>query len=222
MTVDIEKLEELAKACGDLNWRAIQENWTEWAIRDDHAYIAIMRTKSAKQAGPCSDREAKAKFLCAVTPAAVLELIADNKSGSSRLHEVAVACANAEQEREELRAEIAGLKTGYEAYERVNAELSAECEALRKIISESATACGAAISVDCSLEFMAMLPAEIGSVVGRLRKGAERREWEGFNNGLIRAGNLRPSIVHGDDGARVLNDIRRQIDSAMVKEQSYE
>lgn len=35
-------------------------------------------------------------------------------------------------ERDQLRAEIAGLKTGYEAYERVNAELKAENEALRK------------------------------------------------------------------------------------------
>ncbi|MCF5723902.1 hypothetical protein [Pseudomonas syringae] len=35
-------------------------------------------------------------------------------------------------ERDELRAEVAGLKTGYEAYERVNAELKAENEALRK------------------------------------------------------------------------------------------
>lgn len=33
---------------------------------------------------------------------------------------------------DQLRAEVAGLKTGYEAYERVNAELKAECEALRK------------------------------------------------------------------------------------------
>ena len=33
---------------------------------------------------------------------------------------------------EQLRAEVAGLKTGYEAYERVNAELKAECEALHK------------------------------------------------------------------------------------------
>ncbi|KRP44082.1 hypothetical protein [Pseudomonas poae] len=31
-----------------------------------------------------------------------------------------------------LRAEVAGLRTGYEAYERVNAELKAENEALRK------------------------------------------------------------------------------------------
>ncbi|WP_338513422.1 hypothetical protein VRC24_17050 [Pseudomonas poae] len=33
---------------------------------------------------------------------------------------------------EKLRSEVAGLKTGYEAYERVNAELKAENEALRK------------------------------------------------------------------------------------------
>lgn len=39
---------------------------------------------------------------------------------------------NAAQERDDLRAEVAVLKTGYEAYERVNAELKAEVEALRK------------------------------------------------------------------------------------------
>lgn len=35
-------------------------------------------------------------------------------------------------ERDQLRAEVAGLKTGYETYERVNAELKAEVEGLRK------------------------------------------------------------------------------------------
>lgn len=68
-----------------------------------------------------------------------------------------------------LRAEVAGLRTGYEAYERVNAELKAECEALRQIISDSATSCGAAVSVECSLDFMAHLPAEIFSVISKLR-----------------------------------------------------
>ena len=34
-------------------------------------------------------------------------------------------------ERDELKLEVAGLKTGYEAYEQVNAELKAENEALR-------------------------------------------------------------------------------------------
>ncbi|EGH43282.1 hypothetical protein [Pseudomonas syringae] len=42
-------------------------------------------------------------------------------------------CQDSEVSR--LRVELAGLKTGYEAYERVNAELRAECEALREIMS---------------------------------------------------------------------------------------
>jgi len=37
-------------------------------------------------------------------------------------------------ERDQLRAEIAGLRTGYEAYEQVNAELKAEVEALRNAL----------------------------------------------------------------------------------------
>ena len=36
------------------------------------------------------------------------------------------------QEVEALKAEVAGLRTGYEAYEQVKAELKAENEALRK------------------------------------------------------------------------------------------
>ena len=41
-----------------------------------------------------------------------------------------------EIERDQLRAEVAGLRTGYEAYERVNAELKAEVEGLRKAAGE--------------------------------------------------------------------------------------
>ncbi|WP_223271451.1 hypothetical protein [Pseudomonas fluorescens] len=41
------------------------------------------------------------------------------------------------QENIRLKAEIAGLKTGYEAYERVNAELKAENEALRDDLEQS-------------------------------------------------------------------------------------
>ena len=67
----------------------------------------------------------------------VARLRAENESANSRLHEVAVACATAEQERDQLRAEIAGLRTGYEAYERVNAELKGENEALRKALTSS-------------------------------------------------------------------------------------
>ncbi|WP_225923589.1 hypothetical protein [Pseudomonas marvdashtae] len=132
---DNTELKRLAEACGDLNWRAIQENWCEWAIRDDHAYIATMRTKSAKHAGPCPEREAKAKFLCAVTPAVVRALIDENERQAAQFKEWqarhhANYCSVAE-ERDHLKAEVAGLKTGYQAYELVNAELKAENEALR-------------------------------------------------------------------------------------------
>ena len=41
-------------------------------------------------------------------------------------------------ERDQLKAENAGLKTGYEAYERVNAELKAEMEVLRKTLESCA------------------------------------------------------------------------------------
>ncbi|CRM73226.1 hypothetical protein [Pseudomonas sp. 25 R 14] len=74
-----------------------------------------------------------------------------------------------EIERDQLLSEVAGLKTGYEAYERVNAELKAENERLRQIVSDSATSCGAAVSVECSLDFMAHLPVEIFSVISKLR-----------------------------------------------------
>ncbi|ROM84137.1 hypothetical protein BK655_12365 [Pseudomonas brassicacearum] len=124
-----DELKQLAEACGDFNWRAIQENWCEWAIRDDHAYIATMRTKSAKHAGPCPDRETKAKFLCAATPAAIKTLIAENERLSGECEGCPMQVA------EELRAEIAGLKTGYQAYELVNAELKAEVEKLRGVMA---------------------------------------------------------------------------------------
>lgn len=40
-------------------------------------------------------------------------------------------------ERDQLRAEVAGLRTGYEAYERVNAELKAEVERLDKLLIDA-------------------------------------------------------------------------------------
>lgn len=41
-----------------------------------------------------------------------------------------------EIERDQLRAQLAGLRTGYEAYERVNAELKAEVEFFRGLLRE--------------------------------------------------------------------------------------
>lgn len=86
-----------------------------------------------------------AKFMCAARDG-VLALIAENDSQRKDLQnlrsdnaQLIYALKQQEQsylvlrdERDQLRAEVAGLKTGYEAYGRVNAELKAENEALRK------------------------------------------------------------------------------------------
>ena len=133
--VDHSELKRLAEACGNLNWRFQQENWTEYAIRDDHGYIATMRVGSPKQAGPDPDREAKAKFLGAMTPAAVLGLIADlDEARNGMKHSCAIRLKkqieHLETERDQLKAEIAGLKTGFEAYEQVNTGLRVENETL--------------------------------------------------------------------------------------------
>jgi len=58
-----------------------------------------------------------------------IKLIADNEAlrGLYRMHQQTET-----REMRDLKAEIAGLRTGYEAYERGNAELKAEVEKLRK------------------------------------------------------------------------------------------
>ena len=67
-----------------------------------------------------------------ITRAAIgmpFEMAMENELSRRQFHSIAQALLT---ERDRLRAEVAGLRTGYEAYERVNAELKAEVEALRK------------------------------------------------------------------------------------------
>lgn len=72
-------------------------------------------------------------------PSVLLALIAENEQLAKtadcwdRLNVQNKALSDSfRAERDRLRAEVAGLRTGYEAYERVNAELKAEVEKLRK------------------------------------------------------------------------------------------
>ena len=67
-------------------------------------------------------------------------LVSEIRDRAERLRALAsqgaFVTADLMSERDQLRAEVAGLKTGYEAYERVNAELKAENELARMRIKE--------------------------------------------------------------------------------------
>lgn len=92
-------------------------------------------------------------------------------------------------------------------------QLKAENGALRKIISDAATACGASVSVECTPEFMANLPAEISVAVGGLRKDAERYRW-------LREPEIDVAIMFGGHAWEDLSSeyIDLAIDAAMAKE----
>lgn len=79
-------------------------------------------------------------FEAAACPETILALIAENERLEAINNQMillecnggtAQAAINLLAERDQLRAEVSGLRTGYEAYEQVNAELKAENEALR-------------------------------------------------------------------------------------------
>ena len=82
--------------------------------------------------------EAWDEFEAVATPSAVLAQIAENERLRVDLKSVVrLNNENADlfkEKNDQLRAEIAGLKTGYEAYERVNAELMGEVEGLRNAL----------------------------------------------------------------------------------------
>jgi len=154
---DRTELKRLAEACGNLNWRFLQENWTEYAIRDDHGYIATMRVKSAKQPGPDSDREVKAKFLGAMTPTVVLELIAENDRFKSDLREM----TKFKEHMVELR-ETHGFDSWSAALVEVD-RLKAENEALRNALAE----CINSLKGEMLQKFGGQLPEDMHPVMRR-------------------------------------------------------
>lgn len=130
MSVDIEKLEALAKAAPTGPWYGPDELAHKGTVFDCDLG-SLLSYESIE-----SERDACVAYVAAANPVALLELIAYSKKQAQQFKEwQASHHANyvaAAEERDDLRAEVAGLKTGYEAYERVNAELRAECERLKR------------------------------------------------------------------------------------------
>jgi hypothetical protein len=96
MSIDIQKLKALAENAIEQHdrWVAAGEPWPMWNVR-------LLEMQAA------------------ANPGAVLELIAEIESANARLHEVATACATAEQERDKLKAENESLIAGMNEILRV-------------------------------------------------------------------------------------------------------
>ena len=69
-----------------------------------------------------------------------------------------------------------GSFDGHMHYMRLAAERGKEIERLRSIISDCAKSCGATVSVECSLDFMAHLPVEIAAVISILREERDSQQ----------------------------------------------
>lgn len=80
-----------------------------------------------------------------------IELIAENEQLTHVSGCHLLRAQTLEVERDQLRAEVAGLKTGFEAYEQTVKELRAEVEALRKLVPSKEViwcACGDGYAVN--------------------------------------------------------------------------
>ena len=139
-----EKLKELAEAASEGAW-----------VQD--AFEVVSDGIEDRRVARCSWLT-DAQFIAAANPAAVLALIAENERLQQREQDLSAsvkywfnACGGKQfeagvkhadeaaskyidehwrRQRDQLRAENAGLRTGYEAYEQVNAELKAEVAGL--------------------------------------------------------------------------------------------
>ncbi|MDG6423744.1 hypothetical protein QCD74_09370 [Pseudomonas syringae pv. actinidiae] len=133
MTVDIEKLEALAKAAPAGPWYGPDELSHKGMVFDCDLG-SLLSYESIE-----SERDVCIAYVAAANPAALLELIKDLKrnqrmllSAVCQLGEISAAlgadmdsdCDELIGMIEDIRAENASLKTGYEAYERVNTELT--------------------------------------------------------------------------------------------------
>ncbi|UZS74332.1 hypothetical protein OQB66_08495 [Pseudomonas syringae] len=132
MTVDIEKMEALAKAA-----KSGGAEWSDLHVDTERMYTAEGMLVELYEFA---------------TPAVLLEMLA-----SKALAEEARDLYLADKKRllDELndsRAEVAGLKTGYEAYERVNAELRAENKRLKTKLETVRCLFGSAVPSDEQLD----------------------------------------------------------------------
>ena len=157
MNVDIEKIEALAKGCRDEVIRS--HGWTGMIadaglLRRDSEFLKECSPEAVLDLIASGKRMASRLMYCPACqgegevysgrnsyegynqpPEPIMNKCGEC-DGDGALGDTA-ECISILDELEMLRAELAGLKTGYEAYDRVNAELRAECVKLRDDLEQS-------------------------------------------------------------------------------------
>ena len=132
--VDHSELKKLAEAAPEGPWFG-----PEYAPGTSYVFDVDLGTLLEYQSID-TEKDACLRYVAAANPAAVLALIAELETAQyiGRLAYNFDGYKAVLDERDHLKAENAGLHTGYEAYERVNAELKAEMEVLRKALESCA------------------------------------------------------------------------------------
>ncbi|OEC54804.1 hypothetical protein [Pseudomonas sp. AP42] len=135
---DYTELKRLAEAATPGPWSYDGSYVCPARVEEGTTYVETWRSVA-----DCAQPE-NTKFIAAANPFSVLAMIVENERLESERAELWRGKRDVEATRDtksaviaELKAEIAGLKTGYEAYERVNAQLKAENEALRDDLEQS-------------------------------------------------------------------------------------
>ena len=161
---DNTELKRLAEACQNHQPLRYMRSHGALYIRNDNGIVFDVHQNRSFPEFIAQNRD-YADLVLAANPTAVLALIAENERLQQREQDLSAsvkywfnACGGKQfeagvkhadeaaskyidehwrRQRDQLRAENAGLRTGYEAYERVNAELKAEVEGLRKALTSS-------------------------------------------------------------------------------------
>uniref|UniRef100_A0AAU6W4K0 Initiation-control protein YabA n=1 Tax=Pseudomonas phage Aurca01 TaxID=3138527 RepID=A0AAU6W4K0_9VIRU len=216
MTVDIEKLEALAKAA-----KAGGAEWSDLDINTERMYPAE---------GALFDLYEFAN------PAVVLELIANHNSSQKHWENESNNVQALMAEVSKITAENAGLKTGYEAYERVNAGLNQRIANLELCQTASLGVSGIIKSAASELGFDAAgEDSALDHLIGLARSASALRvENEALRKSLCDVmtevdGNIRETVrdcVNGRDDVQDIygycDSIEAIVDAAMSKEQSHD
>jgi hypothetical protein len=134
---DLRDLKAIAEACQQHQPLRFMPSHGALYIRNDNGIVFDVHQNRTFPEFMAQNKD-YADLVLAANPETILALIAENEGlraqharDSGELRKLCAARDSARRERDQLRAEVAGLRTGYQAYEQVNAELKAENEALR-------------------------------------------------------------------------------------------